>query len=241
MKKFLVLLILLGSLFALYQNCGNIKLAEMPVEEVASQKFPLPKGSFCSDPSQITQIPFKINFIIDMSLSNLGNGGRYRIPDTDDFYYQLGMYSSDPNVSSKATDPTGRRFDVGAAILSSCPEAATSQTKFGLIGYSTNIHGGGLSACEEPYRDLNQVSQALLDLKAEQDLEVNKGETYEGIPHAIRQLPWPFKMGLTNYERALQCSDDKMAADYEQIWSSKLYDFLYVRWSSNSRSLPRSH
>lgn len=215
MKKFLVLSLVLLGLFPLFQNCGNIRLAEMPIER-ASQTFPLPKGKFCADPSQITQIPFKINFVIDMSLSNLGNGARYRIEGTDDFFYQLGMYRPSPAEQAKATDPNGRRFDVGNAILNACPEAvnASSNIKFGLVGYSTNIHGGGLAACEEPYRDLPQVSSSLAALKAEQDAEKAKGETFEGFDHAIRQIPWPFKMGLTNYERALQCTDDKMAADY---------------------------
>lgn len=216
MKRILILSVLTLGLILFFQNCGNIKLAEIPVEVVATKSFPLPKGQFCADPSQVTQIPFKINFVIDMSLSNLGNGARYRIEDTDDFFYQLGMYRPSPEERAKATDPDGRRFDVGTAILNACPEAvnASSNIKFGLVGYSTNIHGGGLAACEEPYRDLAQVSSALTALKAEQDAEKAKGETFEGFEHAIRQIPWPFKMGLTNYERALQCTDDKMAADY---------------------------
>ncbi len=191
-----------------FQNCGDIKvqqreLASTPPVVLAKA---LPQGAFCSGTGNKFGTPVYFNFIIDMSLSNLGGSINVGGDETGKSYWVLGRSrpatEPSPNVND-VTDLDYKRFEAVKNFISTCGNS--SDFKYTIMGFSDDaILGSGTKTCSSLYEGSAEALKSVAALKQIQATTLAQDGTYAYAS--------PFQMGDTAYGKGLGCLEKNIQA-----------------------------
>lgn len=205
----------LAFLLFLYQNCSEqpAVLVKIPSKHSESSKFSL-RTILCPEVSFLDDEHNNFLFIIDMSMSNIGNfkkGTR-----TDQYGRTLVTYYWDTSVGK---DVNGQRFDAIRNFIDSC--ANSPNNKFAVIGFSKEaghlFEVGPYSAVKRPalnckdsisFGGKDNAKSTLENLKAAEKFEADYYSQWK-YPNHYNENPSHRSSSLvfTSYSKATQCAN----------------------------------
>ncbi len=184
MKKFLLYLLSLS----LFPACDNISLTRSESQiAFASQ---VPDGSFCSRPAEMAAGLLKVVFVLDMSLSNIGE------------FKKVGskiVFDRGP-----ATDRDGIRFQKVQDFIEKCGSKNLKNT-FKIVGFSgsTLKANPAVSGCGAGFENKQQALSSLSSLRQLQKYNNDN----------IDFNDFKASMQTTSYQDGLECAKNILADD----------------------------
>lgn len=234
-KTFYFSLLLAVILLLAFQNCGDVSVSNLPQIPPAPQNSQiLPEGQFCSEVGASYGSQVRFAFILDMSISNLGNA----YPDCSVLSldghckWVLGTthHEQFPNFLIPPSDPTGMRFDVidgdgqngtPRGFLLECGNQA--DFRFTSIGFSTDImFGSAADTCSSPFKTSQQVRQSINALRFIQNSDNAANGSF------LDPSVSPFDMGETYYSKALSCLRQKIELDAALSTDQPTYQVFFM-------------
>lgn len=214
----LVLLITLMS----FQNCGQINVAALPPPpplNLASKS--LPRGSYCSQTGSRFGAQVRFVFVMDMSISNLGNAA----PDCNPDFIDLdGRCPWKLAMNMAPTDKPGMRFNIvdgSQGFIAKCGTQVDFQ--YSVMGFSSDkVFGNIADSCVSPFKTAQNVKQNVQALRDLQNSDSAKDGTFSP-PYQS-----PFQMGETFYSKAISCLQQKIEYDAGNTADSPLYQVFFL-------------
>lgn len=244
LRQLKIILVLAGHaalLFSLFQNCGaGVRLSRIPAASSEPQQFK-PSGLICSDTGPSSTTPIRFSFVVDNSLSNVGNEYVRKVAPvgSDTFVHTLGAhiveaislgqsgfgnpyFDINPFLATGETlvqfsnkivvsDQSGKRF---AAIKKFLDEPACVSIA---NGFSYSVHGFA-----------NEVHQPLGFGESCESPYVTNPQTFRNQVDGLKKYQdmdlaraktiaggpqSVYQLGNTNYRQGLLCTARKMETD----------------------------
>ncbi len=178
-----------------FQNCGDIKISKMVVDHSSFSTTKM-TGEFCSVASLSEEIRTQIIFIVDMSGSNIRKivGNTY--------------------TANGATDTIGARFKVIEDFVSSACLKNRPNSRFSIIGFSSDIMPGSTSSLCVKDR---LVSASALGSQLDELRDIQDAET----------VPAPASMRSTVYDNSFSCAAQTIQSDLAAMTAAERKNQFY--------------
>lgn len=231
--KYLIVFTLILSAFVLpFQNCSKVPITAMsrPPDPIPIAKMDINAQS-CVNAKSLLPEKTKFVFIIDLSLSNLG-----------DFYKSDLLFNGRLTTGKKysffsselGTDPLGKRFDTLKNFIETCGSADTD-TEYSIIGFSDaagSIKNSGpakIFQCEPSFYKGSTAIDKINELKSVTEAEK---VIYETFKEPYKQYNAATVANLiskaTNYVAATDCLSETIENDLMTSNSAINYQVFFV-------------
>lgn len=203
----LKLIIILGAMTLVFQNCSDVRLVQPEYSSQISQSPFLMTASICPQTELKPAANTKFVFMIDMSVSNIGG-----------WIHKVGPQGQRMSYwdATQATDIDGTRFDYLNDFLTGC--GAQLGNQFSIMGMShtagTIVMNGGKKslACDPKFQGTAVATGIVNSFKTAQLEERPWYEQWTN--HHLTSSDWPGVLGATSYNSALACSENLMSQEY---------------------------
>lgn len=210
MKKILLIFGFFSILIVSFQNCGDVSVIQGP--QLAApppvEKFSIDQNT-CSRSGDQFLNPTKVYFVIDMSLSNLGQWS-YRQQNC------LGCNGIVHTIDQTGSDRAEARFNLVRDIITDFQNQTDFQ--FSVMGFSDESYfAGAQESCSSPMLNATGALSSIQSLRQTQRTIAALGTSSrlnEG--YVTRNYSFPFApMINTSYLQALNCLSDKVSSNLE--------------------------
>lgn len=229
-KRILIAIGIVSALVLTFQNCSEVRVQPAPAVVAASTADTFFKATACPTAELLPGESTKFVFIVDMSVSNIGDWRK--VPTGGKDKYGNPAYWSYFNKAGN-TDVEGARFEAIKNFISTCGNLSGNQ--FAIVAFATaagqirNVNGVKSYKCDGKFSSSADAAQQLDELHTIQDQELPYYERWTNKPLDASYVPGI--LGSTNYIEALSCTENLMVNDLTDPISSvaaKNYEVFFV-------------